>query len=866
MQPGKSHLHDLLRQRAESQRTPRRLIPEKFTDIELGIKDAYDALPIQADKELIVSTIHNNPVTIIVAETGAGKSTQVPQYLLEAGYTVRMTQPRRLATRMVTERIADELEESFGDESARQLVGYRTAETNTTVEGVTRITLMTDGIEQVIQLGGEPRPEFEVTISDEVHEWNKNNEIIIGWQKKLLAEKSDIHLVVMSATMDAEKLAAFFEKGTGIRPPIIEVEGRTYNVDKTEAPESTIFDETLKYAKAGNNVLTFLPGVREIDDTKRELENVLEKDGIYDIIVLPLHGKLTEGEQNMVDIDYPGRTKIILSTNVAQTSLTIKDIDVVVDSGLERRVEINLEGVQSLRENNISQADCNQRAGRAGRTHEGLYVLTKLDKYTDFKPFINRDEYQTPEILRSDVDRNTLAVAATGLNFSKLELFHPLDQKSLRQSSHRLQLLGALDDDGCMTERGRRMNKFPVHPTSARMMVESDHYSDETRAYVAAVVSAVEVGGLPLYLQNSSRAWRKLSDEKQSDHLAQLDVFIAIQEMSVREIKQLGLDSRNVERARELYEKMRKRANISTRELSPPSAQQREEIVVCVAAGLIDFVYESAGNGKFVRAIGHHATEREISNRSTLVGSPTHLVGIPYGYQDKRKGEQSIIENVSAIKLGLLGKVAANLCVMVDSGPVKWRGEKPVYEQKEMFRGMLPTGRWQEHSAEPSTQLRKEIIAYVVEHPGNSQKALREVKKELERLQRFAKNDIPQLTQNDLERYILRATPKNITDPSLVDEYLRQIIAKEGLALDNFVPAEERERIYADAPAVIEKDGIELRLRYSNGKVRSYVSELKGVDALQEEAYLPDGRHIQLMYEKKAYTLQQLKEKQLKRR
>lgn len=834
--------------------------PERFTDFELGANDPENPLPISEYKDVILESIANNRVTIVVAETGAGKSTQVPQYLLEAGYTVDMTQPRRLAANMLCDRIGEEVADAFDDSERRNLVGLHTAEYNT-VTDTTRITVLTDGLRLVQELNDREDVENEVLIIDEVHEWNTNIEVLIAWTKKMLKEKPALRVVLMSATMDAHRLADYFSDVVSM-PPVIEVPGRMHDVEKFEEPGSTVFEQVIKYAREGKDILTFLPGVREIKDMQSKLEAYFTREGMSDITVLPLHGKLSNQEQQAVDREYPG-PKIVLSTNVAQTSLTIKGMDVVVDSGLERRIEIDEEGVQSLRLHAISQADSKQRAGRVGRTHPGIYVLTRLDEETEHVPFINRDEYPMPEILRSDVDRNTLAIAATGLDFSELDLFHPLDHERLLQSRHRMQLLGALDEQGRITSLGKRMNQFPVHPTSSRMLIEAENYSQEIQSYVAAIVSTVEVGMLPSYLHNASKDWKELTAEQQSDHLAQLDIFIAVQEKKTeRELGDLGLDVRNVVHARELHDKITRRVGMKPRPLEPPTEQQRAEIIECVVAGLVDFVYEASGRNEFVRAIGDHAVRRVISNRSTVRPVASRIVvGTPYQYWHAKKGEQRVIEKVTsdfAIPR-ILGKVASRLVSWQKRGAVKWRDGQPVYEEQAMFRDTIPTGDWHEQPAHPSPELRSDIMAYVLENPGNAQKQLRATKKELDRLRRLSKNPVPQLTQNDLHRLIDRATPADITDPTLVDELLRRIVVQERLTIDDFVSSDERARIEADSPASIEIGDLTLSLRYSNGKVRAHINNPADISGLEGEVILSDGRHVQLMYQGKPYVVDQLK-------
>ncbi len=850
----KRALVERFRRRAHPEET--RPVPERFTTIELGSNQEDTPLPIVEFKDVIVDTVSQNQVSIIVAETGAGKSTQVPQYLLEHGFTVGMTQPRRMAARMVSERIDEELTGALGDD-AYGLVGLHTAEHNTITDR-TRITVLTDGLRLVQELNEREDVENEVLIIDEVHEWNTNIEVLVAWTKNLIKDKPNLRVLLMSASIDAHRLADYYED-TGQRPPIIEVPGRTFGIDKIEEPHSTVLEQVVSYAKAENNILVFLPGVREINDMKRDLEERFADERMADITVLPLHGKLSDEDQRAVDRFYPG-PKIILSTNVAQTSLTIKDVDVVVDSGLERRVEIDEEGVQSLRLHAISKADSDQRAGRSGRTHPGVYVLTRLDHDTEYVSYISRDEYPTAEILRSDVDRNTLAVAAAGLNFSELDLFHPVDADSLVQSQHRLRLLGALDERGAITLRGARMNKFPVHPTSSRMLIEAEKYSDEVRAYVAAVVASIEVGKLPSYLYNASKEWKSLTHETRSDHLAQLDIFIHVQDDDTDRELLRGLDIRNVKRARELHRKIVHRSGLKHERLQEHTEKQREEIVECVTAGLVDFIYEASRKDVYVRALGHQATERVISSRSSVTNPGNLVVATPYQYHHPRKGEVRVIETVTAITPRILGRVASALCDWQPYGETKWRNGLPVTEERQVFRNHLPTGDWHEEPSSPSVQLRTDIIAYVIDNPGPAQRSLRTLKKELEKLRRLAGDRVPAFTQDQLVAYIQRATPDDITDPSLVDEYLRRIIYEEDVTLDAFAPAQDRADIYDTSPDSVTCNGVNWPIRYSHGQPRIHINDLASLVHLDQELYLLDGRKIQFLYQRRPYSLDSLQQ------
>ncbi len=364
----------------------------KRTDYQLGNPE----LPIWEYRERIVDAVNSSQATVVTAETGAGKSTQLPQFLAEEGYDVIVTQPRVVAARSVAERVGDEVTAKYGDDF-KDFVGYRTArERNDSDEN--QILFVTDGLQLVRELAGRGVGRKQVLVLDEVHEWNENMEVLVAWAKRRISEDPNFKVVVMSATMEAGKLSEYFAEGKR-EVPVIEVPGRTFDVKKSEGGD--VAHEAIQFAQAGKNTLVFVPGKDEISLVMGEIGRA----NIPGATVLPLHGQLSAEEQRRVFAKYPG-AKLIVATNVAQTSITIDDIDAVVDSGMERRVEVR-SGVEGLFLNPISQADCLQRAGRAGRTKEGEYVLAQLAMRHGNAPFVklaDREAYGTPEIMRTRLD------------------------------------------------------------------------------------------------------------------------------------------------------------------------------------------------------------------------------------------------------------------------------------------------------------------------------------------------------------------------------------------------------------------------------------------------------------------------------
>ncbi len=384
-------------------------------------------LPIAAFRETILEAVNNNSVTVITAETGAGKSTQVPQYLLDEGYDLVVTQPRRLAARTVSQRVAEEHGEELG-----QTIGYRTAVDRKDSE-LTRCLFCTDGLALVRELIGAGVGGKTILVLDEVHEWNENMEVLVSWAKRQIEMGVDFKVVLMSATMEAEKLSAFYNGA-----PVITVPGRLFPVEIKTAGMRLV-DDVAALVAGGRNVLVFQPGKQEIADTCNALAQMQVSAEI-----LPLHGQLTPEEQAKCFKHY-GRPKVVVSTNVAQTSVTIDDIDAVVDSGMERRIEL-VDGVEGLYLKAISLADSTQRKGRAGRTKEGIYV--------DHCGAMDRPDFPVAEIMRKRLDQTVLRLAIAGFDMEELEFFHQPNKSDIHDARQTLVGLGCMTSDISYVELG----------------------------------------------------------------------------------------------------------------------------------------------------------------------------------------------------------------------------------------------------------------------------------------------------------------------------------------------------------------------------------------------------------------------------
>ncbi|MDL2342192.1 MAG: helicase-related protein [Patescibacteria group bacterium] len=576
--------------------------------------DSLETLPVFSRRQDILQSVTDNQVTIITAETGAGKSTQVPQYLALHGFQkIIVTQPRILAARNLSDRVRQEYSYRLGSD-ASALVGYRTAhERDDAPENV--ILYCTDGLQLVRELTGSGTTGQQILVLDEVHEWNENMEVLVAWAKKRCQEDPLFKVVLMSATIDATSLAAYYNT-----PAPITVAGRSFPVTKQHSDDLAQQVIDLLQSRT-SNMLVFLPGKAEIEGLIELLQPLAGT-----VPLLPLHSQLDAETQQLAFASYP-QGKIVLSTNIAQTSITIDDIDVVIDSGLERRAEVR-SGIEGLFIEEISQADCLQRAGRAGRTKAGLYVLAKLGSLP-CSPLDDRAEYGVPEILRKHIDRLVLRLANIGIDIEDLDFYHAPSRKTVKYAKQTLISLGALTNRQEVTNIGREMERFPVESMYARMLVAAKAYSPELQAQMAAIIAIQEVGGIvkggPRYT-----GWRKYSRQSQSDLIAQYEVFLALEQIDPAEYEDMGIIGKNIDKAQEIINRLLHDLGLSEQPLLAVTADDLPNLQRCIVAGQLHQLWATNGDGQAI----HIATNksREISS-SSVVKQASLLAGTPFDLQ-----------------------------------------------------------------------------------------------------------------------------------------------------------------------------------------------------------------------------------------
>jgi HrpA-like RNA helicase/ElaB/YqjD/DUF883 family membrane-anchored ribosome-binding protein len=589
-----------------------RLVEDSANKIRKVTKSKEDlsdgGLPVERYKDEIIETIRDNQVSIITAETGAGKSSMVPHYLLEEGYRVIVTQPRRMAARS----LADWVSSQYKSDKPGT-VAYRTAfERNDSRD--TKLLYCTDGLQMVRELAGDGAPEGTVLVLDEIHEWNINMEVLIAWVKKQIDEGKNIKVVLMSATLDSQLLAEFFQGEGGQKVPQIEIPGRLYPVSENESSEHTLISTIETLVGRGRNVLVFQPGKKEIRKTIEELEKAN-----LDAEIIPLHGQLEPRDQELAFRRY-GRPKVVVSTNVAQTSVTIEDIDAVVDSGEERRMEL-VNQVEKLSLRPISQADCKQRKGRAGRCRPGEYYLcsrTALDE---------RDEFPMPEIRRVRLDQMVLRLAAYGMDATEIEFFHQPDIGQIKQAKKALIAIGALRPDDSVTEIGEEISRLPIDVHKGRMIIEARKHNcvDE----VLTIAACMEAGGI----RDKTNNWRRLTQETYSDALAELDIFRSAREMKPDAMQTNGINVKSYFRALEIRKHLTEGLDDAKFKIEKSETIDREAIMRSVVSGMVDNLYEYAW-GDYYRRNGD---SRLKARQSVVLGAPKWLVGTPIDIDGKNR-------------------------------------------------------------------------------------------------------------------------------------------------------------------------------------------------------------------------------------
>ncbi|XP_072955419.1 pre-mRNA-splicing factor ATP-dependent RNA helicase DEAH1-like isoform X1 [Typha angustifolia] len=575
------------------------------------LQEERKKLPIYPYREELLQAVHDHQVIIIVGETGSGKTTQIPQYLHEAGYTkqgkVGCTQPRRVAAMSVAARVSQEMGVKLGHE-----VGYSIRFEDCTSEK-TIVKYMTDGMLLREFLGEPDLAGYSVVMVDEAHERTLSTDILFGLVKDIARFRKDLKLLISSATLDAEKFSDYFDSA-----PIFKIPGRRYPVDVhyTRAPEADYIDAAIvtvlqiHVTQPPGDILVFLTGQEEIETVDEILKHRTRGLGtkIAELIICPIYANLpTELQAKIFEPTPEGARKVVLATNIAETSLTIDGIKYVVDPGFSKIKSYNPRtGMESLLVNPISRASADQRAGRSGRTGPGKCF--RLFTYYNYEHDLEANT--VPEIQRTNLANVVLTLKSLGIHdLVNFDFMDPPPSEALLRALEQLFALNALNSRGELTKTGRRMAEFPLDPMLSKMIVASDKYkcSDE----IISIAAMLSVGNSIFYRPkdkqvHADNARLNFHTGNVGDHIALLNVYNSWKETdySTQWCYENYIQVRSMKRARDIRDQLE-------------GLLERVEIEISSNPNDLDAIKKAITSGFF-----HHTAKLQKSGAYRTIKNP----------------------------------------------------------------------------------------------------------------------------------------------------------------------------------------------------------------------------------------------------
>lgn len=623
----------------------------------------YQKLPVYEQKDKILESLRNNQVVIVQSPTGSGKTTQIPVILHEAGYSkngmIAVTQPRRIAALSVSEFISKQLGTTYPG-----LVGYKMRFDDKT-DASTRIKIMTDGI-LLQEMKLDPwLSGYSVMMVDEAHERSLNIDFVLGLLKRVLKARPEFKVVVSSATMNAEAFSKYFDDA-----PIVTIETQTFPVTMIyDPPEgrtttATATGSELLLAKIETtiervidngdkgDILIFLPGEKIIKDCAQRLAVSSVRHKLH---IVPLYGRLPKEEQERV-FDKPplGKRKVVISTNIAETSVTINGITTVIDSGLAK---LNFYSprtyTSSLIETPVSRASCNQRRGRAGRTQPGTcYRLYPRD---DFE---SRDEFTTEEIFRTDLSEVVLRMSELGItDFSSFDFISRPGDEGIRGAVETLNLLGALESDNTLSKIGKMMVEFPLEPRISRIIVESIMRYPEVLEEVliaAAFMSTHSPFILPPGEEMEARRAHHAFRDMQGDFVSYVKLFRTYISMKNQQrfCQNNYLDEKVM--AEILNIKTQLEEEVAAMGIPITGGGSMDDYLCCIASGMIQFVCIREGKENYRSLTADHISIHPGS--SMFKTDPLFIVA-----GEIVRTSRTFASSVSPLTKALINKISPDL-------------------------------------------------------------------------------------------------------------------------------------------------------------------------------------------------------------
>ncbi|KAI5314315.1 hypothetical protein L3X38_043491 [Prunus dulcis] len=626
------------------------------------LREERKTLPIYTFRERLLQDVEKNQVLIIVGETGSGKTTQIPQYLHEAGYTkggkkIGCTQPRRIAAMSVAARVSQEMGVKLG-----HAVGYSIRFEDCTSEK-TVLKYMTDGMLLREFLVEPDLASYSVVMVDEAHERTLSTDVLLGLLKDIARYRPDLKLIISSATLDAEKFSDFFDSAKILRIP-----GRRYPVDihYMEAPQADYLDAAIVAAlqvhvtQPPGDILFFLTGQEEIETAEEIFKHRTRGLGtkISELIICPIYANLpTELQAKIFEPTPEGARKVVLATNIAETSLTIDGIKYVIDPGFSKMKSYNpRSGMESLQVTPISKASSMQRAGRAGRTGHGKCFRL----YTSYNYDSDLDDTTVPEVQRTNLANVVLTLKSLGIHdLVNFEFMDPPPCEALLKALELLFALGALNKVGELTKVGRRMAEFPVDPMLSKMIVASDKYkcSDEVISIAAMLSTGSSIFYRPKDKQvHADTARLRFHSGNVGDHIALLKVYNAWKEAnySTQWCYENYIQVRSMKRARDIRDQLERL--LERVEIKLSSSNDLEAIKKAVTSGFFPHCVRLQKNGSY-RTIKHPHTAH-IHPSSGIMALEHHLLPRCVLYHELVLTTKEYMRQVTEIKPEWLVEIA----------------------------------------------------------------------------------------------------------------------------------------------------------------------------------------------------------------
>ena len=596
----------------------------------------HEFLPIDPWLPRIVAHLKDWQALVVSAPPGAGKTTRVPRALYDAGFArdgdILVLEPRRLAARLAADRVADELGEKLGE-----TVGY-SIRFETVAGPKTHIRFLTEGVLSRRIVQDPDLSDVAVVVLDEFHERHMVTDLALAFLRRLLELRQSLRLVVMSATLDAGPIASY------LGAPIVQGEGRRFEVriEHEEKRDDRPLHEKVASSVArlwcsgiDGHILVFLPGSYEIRRAGEALQTLAAQSGL---LILPLHGDLSSDEQARA-VRESTEFKVILTTNVAETSVTIPGVAAVVDSGLARMARHSAwSGLPTLTIEKISKASAEQRAGRAGRTRSGRVLRLYSERDYDSRP-----ERTVPEVMRSDLAETLLVLHGAGIRKpDELPWFEPPPTQAVHAAEELLFRLGALDANARLTAEGRRMLRFPVHPRLARLIVEGERLGiAEDCCAVAALMTERDIRLDTRSRLGAAGSRRTGRAAGLSDVSELLNLFREAEQggFDGSNLRRLGLDPRSVQSAARAQKQLR-RLQHSSEEKPIPKTREEESLRLAILVAFPDRVARrrATGSGDLLLSAGGSA----VLSDTSVVHSASLMVAVD---AEERRGQKGSSES-----------------------------------------------------------------------------------------------------------------------------------------------------------------------------------------------------------------------------